>query len=35
MAVLFPEMEKSGFGGRRSGFCLEHITFGIPINPPS
>lgn len=33
MAASFPELEKSGFRGKRSGFCFEHI--GVPNNPPS
>lgn len=35
MAASFPELEKSGFRGKRSGFCFERITVGVPNNPPS
>lgn len=34
MAIPFPEMEKFGFEGKRAGFCLERITFGIPVSFP-
>lgn len=34
MAAVFPELEKSGFRGKRSGFCFEHVAAGVPNNPP-
>lgn len=35
MAIPFPEMEKSGIGGQRSGFCSENIVFEIPVSSSS
>lgn len=35
MAVPFPGAQKSGFRGRRSGFCFAHRVCGMPICPQS